>query len=122
MKRLLMTIALTVIATTTYAETAMEYRQSIQSRWSEIKYSTTEDQQEKAYEELAGYASTAVSRYPQSAELLIWKGIVLSTYAGAKGGLGALSLVNDAKDSLELALELNPRALGGSAYTSLGAL
>ena len=122
MKAILLTIALIVLASTGNASTAMEYRQEIQTRWSEIKYNTPEDQQEKAFEELSEYAISAVASYPQSAELLIWKGIVLSTHAGAKGGLGALSLVKDARDSLEQALELNPRALGGSAYTSLGAL
>lgn len=122
MKAILLTIALIVLASTGNASTAMEYRQEIQTRWSEIKYNTPEDQQEKAFEELSEYAISAVASYPQSAELLIWKGIVLSTHAGVKGGLGALSLVKDARDSLEQALELNPRALGGSAYTSLGAL
>ena len=40
----------------------------------------------------------------------------------ARGGLGALSLVKDAKKALEQALEIDPRALDGSAYTSLGSL
>mgnify|MGYP003611686500 FL=1 len=52
----------------------------------------------------------------------IWRGIILSTYAGAKGGLGALELVKQSKASLERALALDPKALHGSAYTSLGAL
>ncbi len=61
-------------------------------------------------------------RNDPSAELLIWQGIILSTYAGAKGGLGALDLVKQAKASLEEAIKLDPKALDGSAYTSLGAL
>src|SRR5690606_30096731 len=40
----------------------------------------------------------------------------------AKGGLGALSSVKSAKKSLEQALEIDPKALSGSAYTSLGSL
>ena len=59
---------------------------------------------------------------PQAAELRIWHGIVLSTWAGAKGGLGALGLVKQAKAELEKAIELNPQALDGSAYTSLATL
>jgi len=42
--------------------------------------------------------------------------------AGAKGGLGALGLVKEAKAELETALRLDPQALDGSAYTSLGSL
>jgi len=36
--------------------------------------------------------------------------------------LGALSLAKDAKGALEHALQIDPRALSGSAYTSLGSL
>lgn len=94
----------------------------IQGRWAEIQYQLPEDQKEKAFEDLAGQAQTLVDTYPDRAEPLIWQGIVLSTYAGAKGGLGALGLVKDARKSLEKALEIDPTALEGSAYTSLGSL
>jgi len=52
----------------------------------------------------------------------VWEGIVLSTYAGAKGGLGALSLAKKSRDCLLEATKIDPAALRGSAYTSLGAL
>ncbi len=47
---------------------------------------------------------------------------MLSTYAGAKGGLGALSLAKKSRAVLESALMIDDQALQGSAYTSLGAL
>ncbi|MDY6814966.1 MAG: hypothetical protein SV598_03665 [Pseudomonadota bacterium] len=94
----------------------------IQARWAEIQYQLPEDKKEKAFEDLAGRAQAFVDAYPDRAEPLIWHGIVLSTYAGAKGGLGALGLVKDARKSLEKALEIDPDALEGSAYTSLGSL
>ena len=94
----------------------------IQQRWAEIQYQLPEEKKEKAFETLAGDAQTFVSQYPDRAEPLIWQGIVLSTYAGAKGGLGALGLVKDARKSLEAALAIDPTALDGSAYTSLGSL
>ena len=40
-----------------------------------------------------------VKQYPGRAEPLVWKAIVLSTHAGAKGGLGALSMVREARDT-----------------------
>jgi tetratricopeptide (TPR) repeat protein len=55
-------------------------------------------------------------------EPLIWEGIVLSSEAGAKGGLGALSLAKEARQRLDEALKLNDKALNGSAYTSLATL
>ncbi len=62
----------------------------IQQRWAQIQYQLPEDDKEKAFEALAKEAETFVADYPGRAEPLIWQGIVLSTYAGAKGGLGAL--------------------------------
>ncbi len=94
----------------------------IQGRWAEINYQLPAKQREGALAELAGQAGKAAAAEPQAAELHIWHGIVLSTWAGAKGGLGALELVKQAKAELEQALKLDPRALDGSAYTSLGSL
>jgi tetratricopeptide (TPR) repeat protein len=96
--------------------------QLLQSRWAEINYQLPKEQREAAFAVLAAEAETLVRNNPQDAEFYIWRGIVLSTYAGAKGGLGALTLVKESKASLEEALKLNPNALNGSAYTSMGAL
>lgn len=95
---------------------------AIQQRWAEIQYQVAEDDKEKAFEALAGEAETLTARYPDRAEALIWRAIVLSTWAGEKGGLGALGLVKDARRHLEKAIEIDDRALDGSAYTSLGSL
>ena len=96
--------------------------QQLQTRWAEINYRLPKDKREAAFAQLGAQAEEAVKAEPGAPELLIWRGIVLSTWAGAKGGLGALDLVKQAKASLEAALALNPRALDGSAYTSLGTL
>lgn len=101
---------------------AQQSLQHLQGRWAEIKYQLPAAQQEAAFARLAGEAEQALQAEPKAAELLIWRGIILSTYAGAKGGLGALGLVKQAKASLEQALALEPKALDGSAYTSLGSL
>lgn len=96
--------------------------QHLQERWAEINYQLPKEQREKAFASLSAEAQKAVASEPNAAELQIWNGIILSTYAGAKGGLGALGLVNQAKASLEQGLALDPKALSGSAYTSLGSL
>lgn len=96
--------------------------QQLQARWAEINYQTPEKQREEAFAKLVTQADAALVSEPKAAELLIWRGIILSTEAGAKGGLGALGLVKEAKASLEQALAIDPQALAGSAYTSLGSL
>lgn len=95
---------------------------SIQARWAEIHYKMPEAQQEKALAALGSEVDTLIARYPNAAELQVWAGIVRSTQAGVHGGLGALKLVKQARRHLEASLTLDPRALDGSAYTSLGAL
>ena len=96
--------------------------QELQRSWAEIKYQTPSEQQEKAFAALAERAAGISAAQANSAEALIWEGIVLSTYAGAKGGLGALSLVKKAKEKFEAALKIDAHALAGSANTSLGSL
>ena len=104
------------------ADNPLYAMQNLQQRWAEIKYRLPQKQQQAALEQLSNLASKYLNEYPQTPELLIWRGVILSTYAGIKGGLSALSLVNQAKESFEQALEINPDTLSGSAYTSLGAL
>lgn len=95
---------------------------SIQSRWAEIRYALPEAQQVAAYEALIADIAAARQQRADDVRLLIWEGIALSTQAGAKGGLGALSLAKQAKSDFEAAIGIDPSALGGSAHTSLGSL
>jgi tetratricopeptide (TPR) repeat protein len=90
--------------------------------WAEIKYQMPEDQRVEALEALNEKAEALVQANPGSAEPLVWQAIILSTTAGEKGGLGALSLVKQAKKLLERAEALDPEVLEGSVYTSLGSL
>ncbi len=94
----------------------------LQQEWAHIMYQLPADAREEAMAALADRAGQEVAANPEDPELLIWRGIVLSTYAGEKGGLGALGLAKEARASLEQALKLDETALQGSAYTSLGSL
>lgn len=94
----------------------------LQQRWAEINYQLDEDKREQAFEQLLQQADQVVSSNTDKAEAYIWRGIIASSYAGAKGGLGALDLTKRSKADLEQALSLQPEALQGSAYTSLGVL
>jgi tetratricopeptide (TPR) repeat protein len=94
----------------------------LQREWEEVKYRRPQAEQEKAYQALAAQANAVRAKYASRAEPQIWYGIIVASQAGAKGGLGALSLAKEAKKALEHALEVDPKALSGSAYTSLGSL
>ena len=94
----------------------------LQQAWEQVKYQTPAPGQERGFERLVAESEQVLARNPNSADVLIWHAIIESTYAGAKGGLGALKYVKDAKHNLEQALAINPAALAGSAYTSLGSL
>lgn len=113
------TLALALLSHQAGATTPLE---DIQKRWAEVNYTLQDDAQEEAFEALLVQAKLWVQQQPNNAEAYIWQGIVQSTYAGAKGGLGALGLAKDARASLEKALTLQPEALQGSAYASLGTL
>lgn len=104
------------------AATPDEIIQPIQKRWAEIKYQIPEKQQAEQYQALAQESRKLVEANPGIAEILIWDGIVISSEAGARSGLGALSLAKDARQRLDDALKLNDKALAGSAYTSLATL
>ncbi|MCL2345062.1 MAG: hypothetical protein FWC58_04315 [Desulfobulbus sp.] len=94
----------------------------IQDEWADIKYRQPAKQQPDLYRALAEKAHKLAEAHPYSAEILIWEGIVVSSEAGARGGLGALSLAKEARRLLEESLKLNEKALNGSAYASLGTL
>lgn len=95
---------------------------ALQRQWATANYSLIDDEQYAAFEQLIEQANILVDNNEDRAEPLVWLGIIQSSYAGAKGGLGALSLAKDAKKSLEKSIEINDSALSGSAYTSLGTL
>lgn len=95
----------------------------LQTEWARINYQMADkDAQESQMGALAEKAATLTARYPAYAEPKIWQAIILSTQAGIKGGMGALKLVKQAKALLEQAEAINPTALDGSVYTSLGSL
>ena len=78
----------------------------LQQRWAEIQYQLPEDQKADAFEALAAEAGQALAQEPDDAPLLIWRGIILSSWAGADGGLGALGKVREAKSLFERFISL----------------
>ena len=94
----------------------------VRDRWAQINYQLPKPQREAAFEELLHQSEKIRQANPRDAAALIWEGIVLSSLAGEKGGMGALGLVKRARADFEAAIKLDANALDGAAYTSLGAL
>jgi tetratricopeptide (TPR) repeat protein len=111
-----------LLTATAFAAPLEDAVADLQHDWETIRYKTPTAQHAERFEALAGKAQKVVQASPDRAEPLIWNGIIVSTLAGAKGGLGALSLAKDAKAMYEQALKLNAQALDGSAYNSLAVL
>jgi tetratricopeptide (TPR) repeat protein len=94
----------------------------IRDRWAEVNYNMPKAQRSAAFEALSKRSEALRIAQPKDPDALIWDGIVLSSLAGERGGLGALGLVKQARKNFEASLAINPAALDGAAYTSLGAL
>ncbi len=94
----------------------------LQHDWEVIRYQTPPTEREKRFEALSGKAHKVSETYAGRSEPLIWEGIILSSWADEKGGIGALGLVKQAKADYEQAIQIDGKALDGSAYNSLGVL
>lgn len=94
----------------------------IQNGWAEVMYQSPEASRVERLNKLAESARKLTAEQPGQAGPLIWEGIVLSSLAGAKGGLGALGIVKQAKERLEAAMKIDRHAMNASAVNSLGVL
>jgi tetratricopeptide (TPR) repeat protein len=94
----------------------------LQQRWASTNYSMSGDEQGKAFATLTADARKLVQDNPDRAEPLVWLAIILSSDAGATGGISALGKVKEARGLLERAEQIDAGVLNGSVYTSLGSL
>lgn len=92
---------------------------SLQSRWADAQYNPNATARESS---LAQLVQETESIDKQDLNLLTWKGIINSSYAGARGGLGALKYAKAARAAFEAVIAREPATLSGSALTSLGVL
>lgn len=96
---------------------------AIQRDWDAAKFQTADKHARAAeLESLADRAAKLSAANPQRAEAATWEGIVLSTYAGEVSPFSAMKYAKAALAALERAERMNPEALKGGLYASLGAL
>ena len=95
---------------------------SLETDWANAYYQPDEVRQKQTYPLLLEQAAELTRRYPDAAEPKIWLATILATNAAFDSPLIALSNLNKAKVLLETAIKINPKALDGSAYVTLGTL
>ena len=95
---------------------------SLKNRWEHTVTDMPANERESTLKALAGEVEQLVEEQQDEADVLVWQGIILASYARERGGLGALGTAGDARDALEKAIEIDPQGLNGSAYVTLGAL
>ncbi|MFB9867463.1 TRAP transporter TatT component family protein [Vreelandella sulfidaeris] len=95
---------------------------ALKNRWENTVTNMPANERESTLKALAGEVERLAEQNSNEADVLVWQGIILASYARERGGLGALGTAGDARDALEKAIELDPQGLNGSAYVTLGAL
>lgn len=95
---------------------------TLESNWAHAYYQHDEDRQKLEYPLLLAQAAELAARYPNAAEPKIWQATIMVTNAAFQSSLTALSTLDSAKALLEEAIHMNPNALDGAAYVTLGTL
>lgn len=107
-------------AHSSYAITPLE---QVQADWAKCQYRTaSSEEQERCFERTIARTRLELKLAGDNPELKVWLAINQSSLAGVSGGLGALSLVKEAKSLFEEVIAQAPNTLEGSALTSLGTL
>lgn len=97
---------------------------ALQHGWAVANYQTSEKDKEAVFKALVAKAEKLTAAYPKRAEPKIWEAIIRAGYAGAMGGLqsmfSAMPQMKKGRDLLLEAEKIDPTAMNGSIYTTLG--
>ena len=115
-------VALLLLSSQCFAENLNDSLQSIESKWASIYYSTPKQKRGPEYCRLLERTINLSRQHPKNAEPVIWEAIVKATNADHQDAVSALKAIHEARDLLLKAIKLNPQAMSGSAYVTLGTL
>jgi uncharacterized protein (TIGR02996 family) len=90
--------------------------------WARVSYQTPAAERDAAFGAVIAKSEQVVQAFPGKAEPLIWEAIVLASAASTESGLGALHKAKQSRDLLLAAEAIDPNAMNGSIYSSLGSL
>jgi tetratricopeptide (TPR) repeat protein len=95
----------------------------VRSEWERLKFTIPEGAKlTQLMDQLGTVADQLPQKYPDSAEAYIWDGIITSERASMASTFHALGLAKTARDLLEKAYAMDPKALDAGAPTSLAVL
>ncbi len=116
--------AVALMATSAWAGTLEDAVLDLQHQWAIANYKTPDNQKEATFKALVDKASVLSAQYPDRAEPKVWEAIIRAGYAGAMGGVSsmfnAMPQMKQGRDLLLAAEKIDPNALHGSVYTTLG--
>jgi tetratricopeptide (TPR) repeat protein len=115
-------VALLLLSSQCIAENLNESLQGIEQQWASIYYKMPKHKRETEYSRLLERTINLSKQHPNNAEPIIWEAIVKATNADHQDAVSALKAIHEARDLLLKAIEINPQALSGSAYVTLGTL
>ena len=115
-------VALLLLSSQCFAENLKDSLQSIESEWAAIYYSTPKQKQGSGYRRLLDKTNNLSRQHPKNAEPMILEAMVKATNADHQDAVSALKSIHEARDLLLKAIEINPKAMKGSAYVMLGTL
>jgi len=96
----------------------------LQHQWARANYQIAESEKEATFKALMEKAATLTAAHPDRAEPKIWEAIIRAGYAGSLGGVSsmfsAMPQMKQGRDLLLQAEKINPTAMNGAVYTTLG--
>jgi len=111
------------VVATAQAETTLEASiHELHHQWAVSRYQKPVNKRAENFVPLIEKAQRLADRFEGRAEPLIWKAILLTSYADAIENLESLAKVKEARDLLLRAIEIDETALDGFGYIMLGIL
>jgi len=107
----------------TYAgPNADDLAKTLNDEWGVIFYTLPSEQQAERFKELLLRIREFKAKYPYRAEPLIIEAVTQCTLVAAEWSFSALSDIENAKDLLLKAIDIDPKAMEAAAYIALGNL
>jgi tetratricopeptide (TPR) repeat protein len=111
------------VVSSAQAETTLEASiHELQHQWAVSRYQKPVSRRAENFAPLIEKAQRLADRFKGRAEPLIWQAILLVSYADAIENLESLSKVEEARDLLLRAIEIDETALGGFGSVMIGIL
>ncbi|MDX8392580.1 MAG: hypothetical protein R8K53_08475 [Mariprofundaceae bacterium] len=111
-------------STAALADEVTDAVHQLQLEWAVANYKTADDDKETAFKALVDKAAALSGKYAGRAEPKVWEAIIRAGYAGAMGGMSsmfnAMPQMEQGRDLLLAAERIDPMAMNGSIYTTLG--